>query len=76
MPRASAVPKTQAIERLRPVAFVDDYLPYLRGLPADVHTALLLRAPNGSPNVGPEVKTLARSVHQDLPEFAEFWLSR
>lgn len=69
-------PKTRAIETLRPMAFVDDYLPYLRGLPADVHTALLLRAPNGSPNVGPELTTLARSVHQDLPEFAEFWLSR
>ena len=68
-------PKAEAIETLRPVAFVDDYLPYLRGLPANVHTALVLRAPNGSPNTGPEL-SLADSVHQDLEAFAESWLAR
>jgi phosphoglycolate phosphatase-like HAD superfamily hydrolase len=68
-------PKAEAIERLRPIAFVDDYLPYLRGLPGDVHTALVMRAPNGSPNAGAEL-TLARSVHRDLADFAEHWLSR
>ena len=66
-------PKAEAIERLRPLAFVDDYLPYLRGLPADVHTALVLRAPNGSPNAGAEL-AMAKSVHQDLVEFADHWL--
>ena len=40
-----------------------------------VHTALVLRAPNGSPNSGPEL-ALARSIHQDLPGFADYWLSR
>lgn len=68
-------PKAQAIEALRPVAFVDDYLPYLRGLPGEVHTALVLRAPNGSPNIGDEVATLARSVHQDLARFTDHWLA-
>lgn len=68
-------PKADAIAELAPEAFVDDYLPYLRGVPPEVHTALLLRAPNGSPNTGAEM-ALARSVHQDLAEFAEFWLSR
>ena len=68
-------PKADAIETLRPVAFVDDYLPYLRGMPHDVHTALILRAPNGSPNVGPDL-ALARSVHQDLADFADHWLAR
>jgi phosphoglycolate phosphatase-like HAD superfamily hydrolase len=68
-------PKADAIATLAPEAFVDDYLPYLRGMPAQVHTALLLRAPNGSPNAGPEL-VLARSVHQDLGEFADFWLTR
>ena len=57
----------------RPVAFVDDYVAYLRGIPTEVHTALVLRAPNGSPNVGDELK-LARSVHQDLAAFATHWL--
>jgi phosphoglycolate phosphatase-like HAD superfamily hydrolase len=68
-------PKADAIAALDPQAFVDDYLPYLRGVPAHVHTALILRAPNGSPNAGAEL-ALARSVHQDLPEFADYWLAR
>ena len=68
-------PKADAIAELGPEAFVDDYLPYLRGLPGHVHTALVLRAPNGSPNEGAEL-SLARSVHDDLPGFADFWLKR
>ena len=47
----------------------------LRGLPANVHTALVLRAPNGSPNIGPDL-SLADSVHQDLAAFADYWLAR
>jgi hypothetical protein len=66
-------PKADAIESLAPVAFVDDYIAYLRGLPAYVHTALVLRAPNGSPNVGPEVDAV-RSIHRDLAGFADHWL--
>ena len=69
-------PKAEAIAALAPEAFVDDYLPYFRGLPQQVHTALILRAPNGSPNVGDEVALLARSTHTDLPAFAEHWLAR
>jgi beta-phosphoglucomutase-like phosphatase (HAD superfamily) len=68
-------PKADVIAALDPVAFVDDYLPYMRGIPPQVHTALILRAPNGSPNVGAEL-ALARSVHHDLAEFAGFWLAR
>ncbi|MBS0449185.1 MAG: HAD family hydrolase [Proteobacteria bacterium] len=68
-------PKADAIESLKPVAFVDDYLPFLRGVPTDVHTALVLRAPNGTPNVGAEL-ALAKSVHDDLPGFVETWLAR
>ena len=68
-------PKADAIERLNPVVFVDDYLPYLRGLSPAVHAALVLRAPNGSPNVGPELG-LAHSVHDDLAGFTEHWLTR
>lgn len=68
-------PKADAIESLKPTAFVDDYLPYLRGLPEQVHTALVLRAPNGSPNSGADM-ALVRSVHRDLAEFAQHWLTR
>ncbi|HEY4069170.1 MAG TPA: HAD family hydrolase [Burkholderiaceae bacterium] len=67
-------PKADAIEALRPIAFVDDYLPYLRGLPAEVHTALVLRGPNGSPNTGAEL-ALAKSTHEDLAAFATHWLA-
>jgi hypothetical protein len=66
-------PKADAIAALRPVAFVDDYIAYMRGMPTEVHTALVLRAPNGSPNVGDELR-LARSQHQDLAAFADHWL--
>ena len=66
-------PKADAIQRLRPVAFVDDYAAYMRGVPGDVHTALVLRAPNGSPNVGADL-LLAKSVHPDLAGFADHWL--
>jgi phosphoglycolate phosphatase-like HAD superfamily hydrolase len=68
-------PKADAILALGPEAFVDDYLPYFRGMPDHVHTALVLRAPNGSPNEGEEL-SLARSVHQDLSGFARAWLAR
>lgn len=68
-------PKADTIEQLRPVAFVDDYLPYMRGVPNHVHTALVLRAPNGSPNVGADM-ALAKSVHANLAEFADHWLAR
>ena len=68
-------PKADAIAELRPEAFVDDYLPYFRGVPDEVHTALVLRGPNGSPNVGEELR-LARSVHDNLRACADHWLSR
>ena len=68
-------PKADAIAELDPEAFVDDYLPYMFGVPEHVHTALILRAPNGSPNVG-ERLSIARSVHDDLAGFADHWLSR
>ncbi|HWK83660.1 MAG TPA: HAD family hydrolase, partial [Caldimonas sp.] len=68
-------PKANAITELDPLAFVDDYLPYLRGIPAHVHAALVLRAPNGSPNCGDEM-SLVHSVHLDLSAFADHWLAR
>jgi phosphoglycolate phosphatase-like HAD superfamily hydrolase len=68
-------PKADAITELDPLAFVDDYLPYLRGIPAHVHAALVLRALNGSPNCGDEM-SLVHSVHPDLSDFADHWLAR
>ncbi len=68
-------PKAVALRALQPVAFVDDYLPYLRGIPGDIHAALILREPNGSPNVGDEL-AFAHSQHADLAGFASWWLNR
>ncbi|WP_418314695.1 HAD family hydrolase [Piscinibacter sakaiensis] len=67
-------PKADAITALAPVAFVDDFLPYFRGMPASIHAALILRAPNGSPNAGDEL-SLCHSRHQDLAAFATAWLN-
>ena len=68
-------PKADAITALAPQAFVDDYLPYLRGMPSNVHTALVLRGPNGSPNVGDEM-AMVDSTHDDLAGFVSHWLAR
>ena len=67
-------PKADTISALQPIAFVDDYAAYMRGVPAHVHTALVLRAPNGSPNTVSEL-ALASSVHADLAGFADTWLA-
>lgn len=69
-----ANPKAGVLAALRPAAFVDDYLPFLAGLPASTHAALVLRQPNGSPNVGPALESV-HSQHADLAAFAAWWLS-
>jgi hypothetical protein len=66
-------PKSEAIKDLGAVAFVDDYLPYFRGISGDTHRALILREPNGSPNQGSELK-IVDSIHQDLQHFADNWV--
>jgi len=68
-------PKAAVLGALMPVAFVDDYLPYLHGVPQRIHTALILRQTTGSPNVGPTLSD-ARSQHADLAGFAKWWLAR
>lgn len=68
-------PKADALRILNPVAFVDDFAPYLMGLPQNIHAALITREPNGSPNVGENLK-LANSRHKDLLEFSNWWISQ
>jgi len=68
-------PKAHALRELMPAAFVDDYLPYFRGVPAAVHKALIHRQTSGSPNVGAELSTVV-SQHEDLADFATWWLRR
>ena len=64
-------PKAEAIEHLAPVAFVDDFLPYFRGIAPGVHRALICRGTNGTPNVGPELDQI-HSSHADLWAFSEW----
>lgn len=66
-------PKKAAVENLEAVAFVDDYLPYFRGLCGTVHRALILREPHGSPNQGAELSNVD-SLHSDLMTFVMDWL--
>jgi phosphoglycolate phosphatase-like HAD superfamily hydrolase len=69
-------PKADAINALAPLAFVDDYLPYMRGVAPTVHKALVMRGRNGSsPNVGPELADV-HSQHSDLAAFSTWWLAR
>lgn len=68
-------PKASAIHELQPIVFVDDFLPYHRGISKNIHKALVTREINGSPNVGNELN-LIDSSHGDLAEFAQWWLTR
>ena len=65
-------PKAETLHRLRPVAFVDDYLPYFIGIDSSIHRALIMRAATGSPNVGDALR-FADSQHADLLAFAKSW---
>jgi hypothetical protein len=67
-------PKAAALSEVRPVAFVDDYLPYFRGIPEGIHAAIVLREPNGSPNMGEDLAILTHSQHADLASFVSWWL--
>ena len=68
-------PKAKIIDEIKPVAFVDDYLPYMSGIRSETHTALILREPNGSPNTGPGLDSVG-STHVNLAAFTEWWLAR
>jgi phosphoglycolate phosphatase-like HAD superfamily hydrolase len=65
-------PKAKSLCELNPVVFVDDFLPYHRGVPSSIHKALILRETNGSPNVGDELKSVD-STHINLSAFVEWW---
>lgn len=66
-------PKAAVIRKLAPVAFVDDFAPYLSGLSGGpTHLALILRELAGSPNQG-DALALADSTHHNLEAFANWW---
>lgn len=63
-------PKADALHRLRPIALVDDYLPYMAGIRPCIHRALVTRDPNGSPNTGDSLLSVS-SKHNNLREFSD-----
>lgn len=73
---ASALsPKAAALAALKPVAFVDDYAPYLAGVEDGIHKALIVRDPVGSPNTGAALEH-SHSQHADMLGFARWWSER
>jgi len=68
-------PKADALHALMPVAFVDDYLPYMVGVQEGIHRALIQRAINGTPNTGEHLQGVS-STHTSLLEFARWWATK
>lgn len=66
-------PKAAALSLLNPLVFVDDFLPYHRGVSPTIHRALITRETNGTPNLGTELDNID-SRHQDLLMFSNWWL--
>lgn len=73
--KSALSPKAEITNSLKPVAFVDDYLPYMVGIHRDIHRALITRETNGSPNTGDLLNDVS-SQHINLEHFASFWLSQ
>lgn len=65
-------PKAAVLNSLNVAAFVDDYGPYLKGVASTIHRALILRDPDGSPNLADGVSH-ADSTHRNLLEFSRWW---
>jgi hypothetical protein len=68
-------PKASALAALKPMAFVDDFAPYMVGVDDCIHKALIVRDPVGSPNVGAALEH-SHSQHADLLGFARWWIAR
>jgi phosphoglycolate phosphatase-like HAD superfamily hydrolase len=66
-------PKADILNTLQPIAFVDDYLPFLVGIKPFTHCALIHRRATQSPNTK-EPLAIAGSQHADLLEFTDWWL--
>lgn len=73
--QSTVSPKAAIINFFKPIAFVDDYLPYLTGITPNIHRALITREPEESPNVGPLLEGISSS-HTNLEDFAKFWLAK
>lgn len=71
---AGQSPKATALAELKPVAFVDDYLPYFKGVDTSIHKALIMRTSSSKhPNQGEDLNTI-NTQHPNLLDFSKFWL--
>ncbi|MEY2859550.1 MAG: hypothetical protein RL392_8 [Pseudomonadota bacterium] len=68
-------PKAAALAILKPVAFVDDFAPYMVGVDDSIHKALIIRDPIGSPNIGKMLEH-SHTQHDDLLGFARWWIAQ
>ena len=68
-------PKQAAVDRLRPAAFVDDYLPYLQGIGHGTWRGLIEARSHASPNRDPHLEE-PHSRHANLEDFADWWIHR
>jgi hypothetical protein len=73
-PNAAENPKLAQLTALAPTAFVDDFLPYLQGIPRTTWRALLNGRANNSPNYRPDLEA-PDSRHTSLLDFAHWWLA-
>ncbi len=74
-PHSDGNPKLAELLLRRPVAFVDDLLPYLQGLPEGTWRALIDVRPNHSPNRREDLEA-PHSRHASLLEFSDMWVAR
>jgi hypothetical protein len=68
-------PKAKALLDLQPVAFVDDYLGYLQGLPPGTWRALIEGRTLNNPNIDGQLEPPS-SRHACLLDFAHYWLTQ
>jgi len=68
-------PKADILDVIKPVAVVDDYLPYLVGVRQETHRALIMRGGRGSPNLGEDLRLIS-SQHHSLLAFSKWWIAR
>lgn len=69
-------PKAEALLKIKPLAFVDDYLPYMKGVHPEIHKALILRGSvKNNPNrVNGTTLEFVNTQHDNLLEFSKWWL--
>lgn len=72
-PESMVSPKAAIIDSLKPVAFVDDYLPYMLGIHGDIYRAMITRETEGSPNTEKLFNSVS-SQHADIQDFVQYWL--